>query len=141
MVEYLYPGVYVTEMQSHVKPIEGVATSAPPTDPLHAAAREAQLPADPAPAWTQHNGSDPGVTLLQLFAWLSESSLFRAPPNAVDHAMHASTGRGVAQGLAVEGHDPSAAGRLNLSPGLAMTPAGRPIETESATTAHRVKKP
>ena len=142
MVEYLYPGVYVTEMQSHVKAIEGVATSAPPINPLHAAAREAPLPAAPEPAWTQHNDSDPGVTLVQVFAWLSESSLFRAQPSAVDRAMHASTGRGVAQGLAVEGHDPNAAGRLNLSPGLAMTPAGRPAETESTTVAqHRVKKP
>ena len=27
--------------------------------------------------WTNHNDSDPGITLLQLFAWLSESMLFR----------------------------------------------------------------
>jgi hypothetical protein len=30
-----------------------------------------------APGWTDHNASDPGVTLLELFAWLSESAIFR----------------------------------------------------------------
>lgn len=30
-----------------------------------------------APEWTDHNDSDPGITLIQLFAWLSEMLLFR----------------------------------------------------------------
>jgi hypothetical protein len=30
-----------------------------------------------APEWTDHNPSDPGITMLQLFAWLSEISLYR----------------------------------------------------------------
>jgi hypothetical protein len=41
-------------------------------------AREGQLliPRS-APAWTDHNLSDPGITLLELFAWLTEVSLYR----------------------------------------------------------------
>jgi uncharacterized phage protein gp47/JayE len=30
-----------------------------------------------APEWTDHNDSDPGITLVQLFAWLGEIILFR----------------------------------------------------------------
>jgi predicted phage baseplate assembly protein len=30
-----------------------------------------------APAWTDYNESDPGITLLELFAWLSEQNLYR----------------------------------------------------------------
>lgn len=30
-----------------------------------------------APEWTDHNESDPGITLLELFAWLTEMMLFR----------------------------------------------------------------
>jgi hypothetical protein len=30
-----------------------------------------------SPAWTNHNPSDPGVTLLELFAWLAEMLLYR----------------------------------------------------------------
>jgi hypothetical protein len=29
------------------------------------------------PEWTDHNESDPGITLLQLFAWLEEMILYR----------------------------------------------------------------
>ncbi len=30
-----------------------------------------------APGWTNHNASDPGITLLELLAWLSETILYR----------------------------------------------------------------
>ena len=30
-----------------------------------------------APAWTDHNVHDPGITLLELFAWLTETTLYR----------------------------------------------------------------
>src|SRR5690242_21883114 len=30
-----------------------------------------------APEWTDHNESDPGIALLELFAWLGESLVFR----------------------------------------------------------------
>src|SRR5450759_4094365 len=29
------------------------------------------------PEWTDHNVSDPGVTLIELFAWMTEQYLFR----------------------------------------------------------------
>ena len=31
-----------------------------------------------SPAWTNHNASDPGITLLELFAFLTESAMFQA---------------------------------------------------------------
>ena len=30
-----------------------------------------------APAWTDHNVSDPGIMLIELFAWLAEALLYR----------------------------------------------------------------
>ena len=30
-----------------------------------------------APEWTNHNDSDPGITLIQLFAWMTDMQLFR----------------------------------------------------------------
>ena len=139
MVERLYPGVYVTEVPCHAKTIEGVSTATTHTNPLPA--REAQLPNEPTPAWTQHNDSDPGVTLLQMFAWLNESTLFATQPHPAGHVARVPTGWGVVQGLALEGHEPGRNGNLRVSPGSALTVEGRPIEPESATVAHRAKKP
>lgn len=36
----------------------------------------AQIPRR-APLWTDHNASDPGITLIELFAWLSEQNIYR----------------------------------------------------------------
>jgi len=141
MVEYLHPGVYVTEIAFTAKPIEGVFTSPAPVDPASAVARDAQGASTPEPDWTQHNDSDPGVTLVQLFASLSESSLFGAQPQPAARAARALTGRGVVQGLGVEGRDPGGSGDLKVSPGLALATDGRPIVAESATAARRVWKP
>jgi len=55
------PGVYVTELASGVHAIDGVSTSAPE-----------------APDWTQHHDHDPGQTLLELFAFTTESLRFHA---------------------------------------------------------------
>ena len=30
-----------------------------------------------APAWTDHNVHDPGITLIELFAWLAEMDIYR----------------------------------------------------------------
>jgi predicted phage baseplate assembly protein len=30
-----------------------------------------------APGWTDHNVSDPGITLVELFAWLTEALIYR----------------------------------------------------------------
>jgi len=31
-----------------------------------------------APEWTDHNVSDPGITLMELFAWVTEADIYRA---------------------------------------------------------------
>ena len=31
-----------------------------------------------APEWTDHNASDPGVTVIELYAWLAEMDVYRA---------------------------------------------------------------
>lgn len=38
-----------------------------------------------APAWTDHNPSDPGITLVELFAWLVEMQHFRADQVPPEH--------------------------------------------------------
>jgi hypothetical protein len=83
MPEYLYPGVYVEEIETGVHPIEGVSTSTGSfaTDPARLAALAADLRravAAHAPEWTDRNESDPGVTLVQVFAFLTENLLYRA---------------------------------------------------------------
>ncbi len=37
------------------------------------------------PAWTDHNPADPGITLIELFAWLTEMLFFRADQLTPDH--------------------------------------------------------
>lgn len=69
-VSIQYPGVYVQEVATRMHPIEGVSTST--TGLLHA------QQAAHTPEWTDHNAGDPGVTLLQLFAFLGESLTYRA---------------------------------------------------------------
>jgi predicted phage baseplate assembly protein len=40
------------------------------------------------PEWTNHNVSDPGVTLIELFAWMTELTLYRL--NRVPDRLYAS---------------------------------------------------
>ncbi|HEX6267913.1 MAG TPA: hypothetical protein VFZ81_13585, partial [Burkholderiales bacterium] len=37
------------------------------------------------PSWTNHNPSDPGITLLELFAYLSEMLLYRLDRVTAEH--------------------------------------------------------
>jgi len=78
MPEYLYPGVYVEETNAGVNPIPGVSTSidGPALESLAADVRRAMR--THVPEWTEMNESDPGVTLVEVFAFLAESLLFRA---------------------------------------------------------------
>jgi hypothetical protein len=62
MIERMYPGVHLAEVPFEAKPIDGVPTAQPGAG---------------TPAWTDHNTHDPGITLLELFAFLSEPLLFR----------------------------------------------------------------
>jgi hypothetical protein len=74
MTEYLAPAVFLTEIAFRSHPIEGVATSA--ADPFAAGVADrssGQLSNDQAPDWTTQNQHDPGVTLLELAAWVTES--------------------------------------------------------------------
>ena len=92
MPEYLYPGVYVEEIDAGVEEIPGVSTSTgafalePLADDLGRAIQAH------APGWTGGNESDPGVTLANVFAFLAESLLSRAaqiPERGRAAALHA----------------------------------------------------
>jgi len=73
MPEYVSPGVYVEESDARVHPIPGVPTA---VDLLVVEVRK--FIASQVPEWTDSNGTDPAVTLLELFASLSENLLYRA---------------------------------------------------------------
>jgi hypothetical protein len=76
MPELLYPGVYLVETCNHAHAIEGVSTS---TEGLVAGivdgARMSHHPVG-TPEWTDGNAHDPGVTMLELFGWTTESLAF-----------------------------------------------------------------
>jgi len=38
------------------------------------------------PEWTEHNVSDPGITLIELFAWMTEMTIYRL--NRVREKLH-----------------------------------------------------
>src|SRR3954469_13164579 len=38
------------------------------------------------PEWTDHNASDPGITLIELFAWMTEMTIYRL--NRVPEKLH-----------------------------------------------------
>ena len=77
MAEYLYPGVYVVEVQGRVRPIEGVSTSTADFLGDELLARLIEHAKRHSPEWTHFNDQDPGVTLLNLSAWLAEMALYR----------------------------------------------------------------
>jgi phage tail sheath protein FI len=76
MPEFLHPGVYITEVALHPKPIEGVSTST-----IHLLGSELigelrrlvdQIPGKDA------DGNDFGIALLELIAWISDTLAQRA---------------------------------------------------------------
>jgi hypothetical protein len=101
MPEYLSPGVYVEEVDVATQRIPGVST---PIDSARLQSLVAELKKTvvaQAPAWTDSNDADPGVTLLELFAWLTENLLYRAhdiPERGRNAALRAATA------LSVLGH-------------------------------------
>src|SRR6266545_4536914 len=94
MPEYLSPGVYVEEVGASMQSIPGVST---PIDSVRLQSLVAELKKTvvaQVPAWTDSNEPDPGVTLLELFAWLSENLLYRArdiPQRGLNAALRAAT--------------------------------------------------
>jgi hypothetical protein len=78
MPEYLYPGVYIETYDSRPKPIPGVETLAQDAASRRLVAEILDVVRRAQPDWTDHNASDPGITLLELVAWLSEIALRHA---------------------------------------------------------------
>ena len=79
MPEYVVPGVYLEESEVGVKPVPGVSTS---TIDLETA-RDLVAAIEPIiertqPGWTRFNHTDPGITLIELLAWVAEGLLFRS---------------------------------------------------------------
>ena len=73
MPEYLAPGVYVEEVDSEVKPIPGIPTSIDPAALESLAADFRKAMQTSVPGWTDPPESDPGVTLVEMFAFVAES--------------------------------------------------------------------
>ena len=73
-IEYLAPGVFVEEVEGGSREIVGVPTSTAGFTGVYA--HEMTLPAH-RPAWTDANRTDPGITLVEMLAWLGESVLYR----------------------------------------------------------------
>lgn len=77
MPEYLSPGVYVEEIDSGERGVPGVSTSIGDermrslVSDLNNAVRALD------PAWTNASDTDPGVSLLELMAFLAENLLYR----------------------------------------------------------------
>jgi hypothetical protein len=77
MPEYLAPGVYLEESDSGVTPIPGVSTSIDDATLRRLVESFRAILGLNEPDWTRFNQTDPGVTLIQLIAWLGESLLYR----------------------------------------------------------------
>ena len=80
MPEYLAPGIYVVEVEWRAQPIPGVPTHINDEELRAIALIIRERLARFSPQWTDFNDSDPGVTLLELFAFLTESLLYREGP-------------------------------------------------------------
>jgi len=105
LTEYLHPGVYVTEIALNAKPIEGVPTSTSAI--LSEIVAEARRLLGPlAPDWTETNNRDPGVALLELFAWLGETLVYRADPLPERGVLHASRLAAAALALVADREQP-----------------------------------
>jgi hypothetical protein len=105
--------------------------------PDHASAAEARVPGAPlfhttptveAPAWTQANESDPGLSLSELSAWLGESVAYRVQQGFEHFVPHPVIGTGVASGPAVgSGH---AGVALKVASREAASPVARTLSSD-----------
>jgi hypothetical protein len=85
MIERMYPGVYLAEVEFSAKSIDGVTTTQPGVvDDLRAVSDAVERAAQPAhtPEWTNLQAGDPGVTLVELFSFVTESLLYRTDLSA-----------------------------------------------------------
>ena len=83
MPQYLAPGVYLEEYDASLTPIPGVSTSTIDNEVARAIIAAIEpIVAHAQPNWTRLNDADPGVTLIQLFAWIAEGLIYRSGPDA-----------------------------------------------------------
>ena len=82
--------------------------------------------AQSCPEWTEHNVSDPGITLIELFAWMTDMLIYRV--NRVPDKLHVA----LLELLGIELHGPTAA-RTNVRFRLAAPP-DQPVEIPAGTT-------
>lgn len=78
------------------------------------------------PEWTEHNVSDPGITLIELFAWLTEMVVYRL--NRIPEKLHAALMELLGIGL-----DPPAAASADVR-FLLSAPATAPLLIPGRTT-------
>jgi hypothetical protein len=133
MIERLHPGVFVSEVAFDATSIDGVSPSEHWYNTAQTPDRPALASGAPAPAWTQGNQSDPGIPLLQLFAFLSDALLSRS---SLIPERHGCQHWGVVHGLGVRTAETSVAPGANVSSGLAVGPDGRQIARDCAVAAH-----
>jgi len=82
MPEYLYPGVYVEEYDGRTQSIPGVSTSTDELIMRSLAPELRDIVRRIEPDWTDRDSSDPGVTVLEVLAWLADMVLYRSAPVA-----------------------------------------------------------
>src|SRR3954463_5288901 len=85
-----------------------------------------------APSWTDHNLHDPGITLLDLFAWIVDQQVYRIDFVGDAHIAAFAALMGVrprlstpARGLLVPSSDGDTVAR-EIAPGTKATPVGQP---------------
>ena len=77
------------------------------------------------PEWTEHNVSDPGITLIELFAWMTEMLIYRRQPHPREAPRRAAR---------AARHRPRAADRRDERHPL---PAGRPADGDDRDPGRR----
>jgi predicted phage baseplate assembly protein len=92
-----------------------------------------------APGWTDHNVHDPGITLVELFAWLTELLLFqldRLPPATLRSYLRLAGvtphPAGVAATVVALRQPPGAAGPVTLRQGFQVSDDAREVRFESS---------
>ena len=88
------PGVPVEESPSGAIPIEGVSTSTAVVLGVRLAKALEKFAEAEGRDWTDSGSHDPGVTLLEVFAWLAELLVYRqgnVPRGAIPHAARIAT--------------------------------------------------
>jgi hypothetical protein len=136
MPVYLQPGVYLEDTEPGIEPTAGAV---PSIDAVTLGALAAELRRAiriHVPNWTDSNESDPGITLVEVFAFLAESLLFRSdqiPERGRPAARRA------AAALAALGHDRAACSESLKRP---LFFAGRLLDAATLTAEqeyHREK--